>query len=109
MCHVGLRVWLNALALGLSRDNSAELLANDEDLQARVREHAQLRMRQGVPGEAVVREYQVLRDAIHKHLGRHLAAEDALKAVERLNWSLDEVIRRTVAEYLRLTRHESDR
>jgi hypothetical protein len=66
-------------------------------------------MRQGAPGKAVVREYQVLRDAIHKHLGRHLAAEDALKAVERLNWSLDEVIRRTVAEYLRLTRHESDR
>ena len=99
---------LNALALALSRDNSAELLADDEDLQGRVREHAQLRMRQGVPGEAVVREYQVLRDAIHKHLARHLGAEDALTAVERLNWSLDEVIRRTVAEYLRLTSNESD-
>jgi response regulator RpfG family c-di-GMP phosphodiesterase len=99
---------LNALAVALSRDKSAELLADDDDLQARVREHARLRMRQGVPGEAVVREYQVLRDAIHKHLGRHLAAEDALKALERLSWFLDEVIRRTVAEYLRLTRDASD-
>jgi CheY-like chemotaxis protein len=98
---------LNALALTLPRDNSAELFATDEDLQARVREHAHLRMRQGLPGDAAVREYQVLRDAIHKHLARHLAAEDALKALERLNWFLDDVIRRTVAEYLRLTRNES--
>lgn len=99
---------LNALALALSRETSAELLATDEDVQVRVREHAHLRMRQGLPGEAVVREYQVLRDAIHKHLGRGLACDDALKALERLNWFVDEVIRITVAEYVRLAQNGPD-
>jgi hypothetical protein len=54
----------------------------------------------------VVREYQVLRDATHKHLERHLPPEDALKALERLNWFLDEIVRLTVAEHLRLARDE---
>ena len=53
-----------------------------------------------------MREYQVLRDATHKHLERHLPPEDALKALERLNWFLDEIVRLTVAEHLRLARDE---
>jgi hypothetical protein len=65
-------------------------------------------MRQGLQGEAVVREYQLLPDAIHKQLERHLAAKDALNALERLNCFLDEVIRRTAAECLRLSRTQSD-
>ena len=100
---------LNALALALSHEESAELLADDADVQGRLREHVRLRMRQGLPGEAVVREYQVLRDAIHKHFERRLGAEAALKALERLNWFLDEVIRTTVAEYLRLTSEQAQR
>lgn len=54
----------------------------------------------------MVREYQVLRDATHKHLERHLPPENALKALERLNWFLDEIVRLTVAEHLRLARDE---
>jgi hypothetical protein len=100
---------LNALALALSLESGAEVLASDEDVLGRVREHAHLRVEQGVPGEAVVREYQVLRDAIHKHLGKHMPPEDALVALERLNWALDEVVRVTVAEHLRLAREHRER
>jgi hypothetical protein len=93
---------VNALALALPSESGAGLLTRDDAIRERMVDHVRMRVQQGLPVDALLREYQVFRDAIHKHLGRHLPVAEALKALERVNALLDEVVRITAAEYLRL-------
>ena len=94
---------LYALIVVLRRDAPPDVLVHDSDVQARARSHARLRVDAGFSAEAVVREYQVLRDVISKHLQRHLPAEAVVKVLEEVNWLLDDVVRITVTEYVRMT------
>jgi response regulator RpfG family c-di-GMP phosphodiesterase len=99
---------LHAVVVVLRRDSPPDVLARDSDVQARARSHAGARLSMGLPIDAVVREYQVLRDVIAKHLQRHLPAEAVVKVLEELNWLLDDVIRVTGAEYVRLNSRRRD-
>jgi CheY-like chemotaxis protein len=96
---------LNAMALLLGRDAPPDVLALDSDIQERSRSHAHLRLGTGISGEAVVREYQVLRDVIGRYMQQHLSAESVVKVAQQVNWLLDDVVRVTVAEYMRSITH----
>jgi CheY-like chemotaxis protein len=61
---------VNALVLVLRQQAPPEVLTRDLEMQGRIREHAHTRQRQGVAAEAVVREYQVLRETISRRLRR---------------------------------------
>jgi DNA-binding response OmpR family regulator len=98
---------LHALVVVLRRDSPPDVLARDSDVQARARAHARVRLSAGLPVHAVIREYQVLRDVLIKHLERQLPAETVVKVLEEVNWLLDDVIRTTVAEYVLLLTGQS--
>jgi DNA-binding response OmpR family regulator len=93
---------LNALALVLRRQLPPEVLLQDEDARGRVRAHADLRHQQGIPAEAVVREYQVLREVLTAQLRTELVVEEHGRVLDELNELLDGAVRVTVAEYTNL-------
>ena len=54
---------------------------------------------QGIPVDALVREYQLLRDGMVRYLRERLDPADALTALDGLNAMLDKVVVLAVAEY----------
>jgi hypothetical protein len=94
---------LNALVLVLRRQLPLDILLEDEDARSRVRAHAGVRYRQGIPAEAVVYEYQVLREVMTKQLRNGLAGEEHSVVLDELNNLLDGTVRLTVAEYMHLS------
>jgi hypothetical protein len=98
---------LHALVVVLRRDAPPDVLARDSDVQMRARSHAAVRLDAALPVDAVVREYQVLREVITRHLEQHLPAEAVVKVLQEVNWLLDDVIRTTVAEYVVLMMSQS--
>ncbi len=97
---------LNALILVLRHQQPPDVLSRDPERQERICEHARTRQQQGIPAEGVMREYQVLRDVILLRLQRNTAAEDRQGVRGELNRLMDEAMRITVNEYVRLTRPE---
>ena len=100
---------VNALVETLQREVGRHILVEDEDACGRVRAHADLRHRQGLPAEAVVREYQVLRETIAQHLRAHLPPEDYLQVADDLQQLLDDAVYVTVAEYTQLLHGRPER
>jgi hypothetical protein len=99
---------LHALVVVLRRDAPPDVLARDSDVQARARAHVAVRLEAGLPVDAVVREYQVLRDVITTHLERHVPAAAVMKVVKDLNWLLDDVIRISVAEFVQIQNRSAE-
>jgi CheY-like chemotaxis protein len=93
---------LHALVLVLRQQTPVDVLTQDSEMQERIREHARTRREQGVAAAAVVREYQVLRQVISRRLRRDLPADYLPEVVDQLHYLLDEAIRITVTESLRL-------
>jgi DNA-binding NarL/FixJ family response regulator len=93
---------VNALIVILRHETPRDILAREPDLRSRLREHALLRVRQGIAVEDVVREYQALRDVIGRRLRREMPSESVLPVMEELNYLIDEAIRITVGEHTRL-------
>ena len=93
---------LHALVLVLGHQVSPQVVERDDDLQQRFREHAQTRLQQGLAVDAVIREYQVLRNVITARLERELPAQPLQAVAAQLNLVLDEAMRVTAVEYARL-------
>ena len=93
---------LHALTQILSRRELPDIVERDEDLLGRIRAHADTRRRQGVPPEAAVREYQMLREVISERLRSVLDPEDLLAVVSEVSHLTDAAVRITVAEYTAL-------
>jgi protein-S-isoprenylcysteine O-methyltransferase Ste14/CheY-like chemotaxis protein len=93
---------LHALVLVLGHQAPPQVFERDDDMQQRIREHAQIRVQQGLTADAVVREYQVLRNVITARLERDLPAQSLLAVAAHLNEVLDEAMRITAGEYAHL-------
>jgi DNA-binding response OmpR family regulator len=93
---------LHALTQILSRREPPEIVERDEDLLGRIRAHADTRRRQGLPAEATVREYQMLRQVIFERLQTVLGPEDLVAIVGEVSSLMDAAVRITVAEYTAL-------
>jgi CheY-like chemotaxis protein len=90
---------LHALVQILLRPEPSELVERDEDLVGRIRAHADTRRRQGLPSDATVREYQLLRQVLFERLQSVLAAEEAVPVMVEVTALVDGAVRITVAEY----------
>jgi DNA-binding response OmpR family regulator len=93
---------LHALTQILSRREPPEIVERDEDLVGRIRAHADTRRRQGLPAEATVREYQMLRQVITERLETVLGPEELVAVVGEVSRLTDAAVRITVAEYMAL-------
>ena len=90
---------LHALVQLLSRREPADLVERDEDLLGRIRAHADTRRRQGLPADATVREYQILRQVVFERLQSALSADEVVAAMIEVTKLIDAAVRITVAEY----------
>jgi DNA-binding response OmpR family regulator len=90
---------LHALTQILLRREPPDVVERDEDLVGRIRAHADTRRRQGLPAEATVREYQMLRQVVSERLESVLDPEDLMAVVAEVSRLTDAVVRITVAEY----------
>lgn len=93
---------LDLVVLGLRHQESPAVLREVDEVRARVLEHARLRYRQEIPVDALLREYQELRIALRDHLRRHITPEELLAVLDKLVAFLDEIVRISAAEYVRL-------
>jgi hypothetical protein len=93
---------LHALTQVLSRREPVEVVERDEDLLGRIRAHADTRRRQGLPAEAAVLEYQMLRQVISERLQSVLGPEDLVVVVGEVSRLTEAAVRITVAEYTAL-------
>jgi CheY-like chemotaxis protein len=92
---------VNLLVLVLRHQAASELL-HDEELRARIGRHIRGRRDQLIPAEGLVREYQVLRDLVADHLQAEMPTQTLVPAIRELDSLIDEALRVTVAEYVRL-------
>lgn len=94
---------LNGLILLLRHGPRPEILHSDEDARGRIRSHALFRRGQGLGAEAVVREYQLLREVIRERLQQEMPAEAVLGVLADIHAVLDQAVQITVAELEKFT------
>lgn len=95
---------LGVVVAALRRGTPPDEVFAIPDVQEAIREHVQLRTSQGLGPAGAIREYQILRDQVERHLhemvvGGSLSGADALDVSRRFNPYFDELIRGVITEY----------
>jgi hypothetical protein len=86
----------------LPRPALRDAFVRDEEVRRRIRAHAAVRHQQGVPVDGVICEYQVLRQVITERLRAEMDPHAVAEVLEDIHALLDDAVRLTAAEYLRL-------
>ena len=100
---------LNMVVLGLRHQAAPESLDAFSETRERIRHHAFLRFRDGLPIDACVREYHILGQIVWQHLLRSTPAEEAVAVLPKLMGLVDECVRIAVSEFNRLAVEDAQR
>ena len=93
---------LNMVVLGLRHQAAPEPLDAPSETTQRIRHHASLRFKDGLPIDACAREYHILGEILWQHLLRSTPAEEAVAVLPKLMGLVDECVRIAVSEFNRL-------
>ena len=93
---------LNTVVLGLRHRAAPEALDDSSETQQRIRHHAALRFKDGLPIDACAREYHILGEIMWQHLLLATPAAEVVAVLPKLMGLVDECVRIAVSEFNRL-------
>lgn len=96
-------VLVEAVTAALAYRSAEDLFSRTPEVMERTKRHAETRKGQGIPLEAIVNEYALLRDEIGQLLARYLPRDlptnDVLEMEREVNLTLDRIISATIPSY----------